>query len=107
MNFLEEKILKDGVIREGNVLKVDSFLNHQMDVEIIDQIGKTFYDRFENKGVTRIVTIESSGIALGYATAKYFNLPFVFAKTVRQERARSMVQSIRMPKPPSITSNIR
>ena len=80
MNFLEEKILKDGVIKEGNVLKVDSFLNHQMDVDVIDKIGKTFYERFKDKNVTRIVTIESSGIALGYATARYFNLPLVFAK---------------------------
>ena len=80
MNFLEEKILSDGVVREGNVLKVDSFLNHQMDVGVIDEIGKTFYERFKDKGVNRIVTIEASGIALGYATAKYFNLPLVFAK---------------------------
>ena len=80
MNFLEQKILKDGIVREGNVLKVDSFLNHQMDVEIIDKIGKTFYEKFKDKNVTKIVTIEASGIALGYATAKYFNLPFVFAK---------------------------
>ena len=80
MNFLEQKILKDGIVREGNVLKVDSFLNHQMDVEVIDQIGKTFYERFKDKGITRIITIESSGIALGFATARYFNLPFVFAK---------------------------
>lgn len=80
MNFLEQKILKDGIVREGNVLKVDSFLNHQMDVDTINQIGKAFYERFKDKNITRIVTIESSGIALGYATAQYFNLPFVFAK---------------------------
>ena len=80
MNFLQEKILSDGIVREGNVLKVDSFLNHQMDAELIDQIGKTFYERFKDKNITRILTIESSGIALGFATAKYFNLPFVFAK---------------------------
>ena len=80
MNFLEEKILSDGIVREGNVLKVDSFLNHQMDVEVIDQIGKTFYSRFKDKNVTRILTIEASGIALGSATAQYFNLPLVFAK---------------------------
>ena len=80
MNFLEEKILNDGIVREGNVLKVDSFLNHQMDVDVIDQIGKTFYDRFKDKNITRIVTIESSGIAIGYATAKFFKTPFVFAK---------------------------
>ena len=80
MNFLEEKILKDGIVREGNVLKVDGFLNHQMDVEIIDQIGKTFYERFKDKNITRIVTIEASGIAIGFATAQYFKKPFVFAK---------------------------
>ena len=80
MNFLEEKILKDGIVREGNVLKVDSFLNHQMDVDVIDQIGKTFYERFKDKNITRIVTIEASGIAIGFATAQYFKLPFVFAK---------------------------
>lgn len=80
MNFLEKKILKDGVVREGNVLKVDSFLNHQMDVDTIMKIGKTFYERFKDKNVTRIVTIESSGIALGFATAQHFNVPFVFAK---------------------------
>ena len=80
MNFLEEKILKDGIVREGNVLKVDSFLNHQMDTEIIDQIGKAFFERFKDKNITRILTIEASGIALGYATAKHFNVPFVFAK---------------------------
>ena len=80
MNFLEEKILKDGVVREGNVLKVDSFLNHQMDVEVIDQLGKTFYERFKDKNVNRVVTIEASGIAIGYSTARYFNTPLVFAK---------------------------
>ena len=80
MNFLEERILKNGVIREGNVLKVDSFLNHQMDVALINEIGKEFFARFKNKNITRILTIESSGIALAYATAQYFNVPIVFAK---------------------------
>ena len=80
MNFLEEKILKDGIVREGNVLKVDSFLNHQMDVVTIDQIGKEFYNRFKDKKINKILTIESSGIALAYATARYFNVPMVFAK---------------------------
>ena len=80
MNFLEEKILKDGIVREGNVLKVDSFLNHQMDVDVLNKIGKTFYDKFKDKNITKIITIESSGIAIAYATALHFNLPFVFAK---------------------------
>ena len=80
MNFLEERILKDGIVKEGNVLKVDSFLNHQMDANLIDEIGKEFYRRFKSKNITRILTIESSGIALALATARYFNVPMVFAK---------------------------
>ena len=80
MNFLQEKILKDGIVREGNVLRVDSFLNHQMDIEIIEQIGRVFYERFKDKNITRIVTIEASGIALGMAVAQQFKVPFVFAK---------------------------
>lgn len=80
MNFLQEKILKDGIVREGNVLRVDSFLNHQMDIEIIEQIGRAFYERFKDKNITRIVTIEASGIALGMAVAQQFKVPFVFAK---------------------------
>ena len=80
MNFLEERILRDGVVKEGNVLKVDSFLNHQMDVALIDEIGKELYRRFGDRGVTKILTIEASGIALAFAAARYFNVPFVFAK---------------------------
>ena len=80
MNFLEERILKDGAVKEGNVLKVDSFLNHRMDPTLIDQIGMEFYNRFKNLGITKILTIEASGIALAFSAARYFNLPFVFAK---------------------------
>ena len=80
MNFLEERILRDGNVKEGNVLKVDSFLNHQMDVALLDEIGKELYRRFKDSGVTKILTIEASGIAIAYAAAKYFNVPFVFAK---------------------------
>ena len=80
MNFLEERILKDGIVKEGNVLKVDNFLNHQMDAELIDQIGKEFFKRFKDKNITRILTIEASGIALAFAAARYFNVPMVFAK---------------------------
>ena len=80
MNFLEERIMRDGVVREGNVLKVDSFLNHQMDVSLLDEIGRAFYDRFAECGVTKILTIEASGIALAYAVAREFGVPFVFAK---------------------------
>ena len=80
MNFLEERISRDGIVREGNVLKVDSFLNHQMDVELLDEIGREFYRRFADSGVTKILTIEASGIALAYSVARQFGLPFVFAK---------------------------
>ena len=80
MNFLEEKILKDGTVKEGGVLRVDNFLNHQMEVPVIDWIGKEFFTRFKDENISRILTIESSGIALAYATARYFNVPMVFAK---------------------------
>ena len=80
MNFLEERILKDGLVKEGNVLKVDSFLNHQMDTALLDEIGKEFYRRFSDTGITKILTIEASGIAIAYAAARAFNVPFVFAK---------------------------
>lgn len=83
MNFLEERILKDGVVKEGNVLKVDSFLNHQMDVELMDEIGKEFHRRFADTPITKILTIESSGIAIAYATARCFGVPLVFAKKAK------------------------
>jgi xanthine phosphoribosyltransferase len=83
MNFLEERILKDGVVKEGNVLKVDSFLNHQMDVELMDEIGKEFHRRFADLHVTKILTIEASGIAIAYAVARCFGVPLVFAKKAK------------------------
>ena len=83
MNFLEERILKDGIVKEGNVLKVDSFLNHQMDVELLDKIGEEFYRRFEGKKITKVLTIEASGIAIAYAVARCFNVPMVFAKKAK------------------------
>ena len=83
MNFLEERILKDGVVKEGNILKVDSFLNHQMDVELLDEIGKEFYRRFSHKKITKVLTIEASGIAIAYAAARCFGVPMVFAKKAK------------------------
>ena len=80
MNFLEERIIKDGNVKPGNVLKVDSFLNHQMDVSLLDQLGQAFYDRFKDKGITKILTIEASGIAIACSAARCFNVPVVFAK---------------------------
>lgn len=80
MNFLEERILRDGVVKEGNVLKVDSFLNHQMDVELLDRMGREFYERFKGLPVTKVLTIEASGIAIACFVAKYFGVPVLFAK---------------------------
>ena len=83
MNFLEERILKDGLVKEGNVLKVDSFLNHQMDVKLLDMIGEEFYRRFADKKITKVLTIEASGIAIAYAVARCFGVPMVFAKKAK------------------------
>jgi xanthine phosphoribosyltransferase len=80
MNFLEERILCDGCVKEGNVLKVDSFLNHQLDISLIDRIAQAFYDRFSHKPITKILTIESYGIAIACAVARLFGVPVVFAK---------------------------
>lgn len=80
MNFLEERILKDGVVKPGNVLKVDSFLNHQMDIRLMEQIGKEFYRRFCHLPITKVLTIEASGIAVAYPVAREFGVPMVYAK---------------------------
>jgi xanthine phosphoribosyltransferase len=80
MNFLEERIIKDGIVKEGNVLKVDSFLNHQMDVALMNEIGNEFKRRFSDKTITKVLTIEASGIAIAYATAQAFGVPLLFAK---------------------------
>lgn len=83
MNFLEERIVKDGIVKPGNVLKVDSFLNHQMDVCLLDEMGKEFHRRFAEKKITKILTIEASGIAIAVAAARYFDVPVVFAKKAK------------------------
>lgn len=80
MKLLEDRIRKDGVIQEGNVLKVDSFLNHQMDIDLINEIGKEFFRRFSDAGVSKILTIEASGIGIACIAAQYFHVPVVFAK---------------------------
>jgi xanthine phosphoribosyltransferase len=80
MNFLEERIAKDGIVRAGNVLKVDSFLNHQLDVDLLDKMGEEFFRRFAHKNINKILTIEASGIAIACAAARYFKVPVVFAK---------------------------
>lgn len=80
MNFLEERILKDGVVKPGHVLKVDAFLNHQMDIDLLEQIGEEFHRRFAHKPITKVLTIETSGIGVAYPVARRFGVPLVFAK---------------------------
>jgi xanthine phosphoribosyltransferase len=80
MQLLKDRIRKDGKVRAGNVLKVDSFLNHQMDIELFEEIGKEFKKRFEDCEVTKILTIEASGIGIACIAARYFKVPVVFAK---------------------------
>ena len=80
MNFLEERIVKDGIVKPGNVLKVDSFLNHQMVISLMEEIGREFKRRFADKNVTKVMTIEASGIGIAAFVAKEFGVPMVFAK---------------------------
>ena len=85
MEKLKEKILNEGKVREGNILKVHFFLNHQMDVEFFNEVGKEFKDRFKNDQIDKILTIESTGIGLGIITAQYFdNVPVVFGKKIER-----------------------
>ena len=83
MNCLEERIAKDGIVKEGNVLKVDSFLNHQMDISLMDQMGEEFYKRFKDCGVNKVLTIEASGIGIACSVARCFGVPMVFAKKAK------------------------
>lgn len=80
MKLLEDRILKDGIIKPGNVLKVDSFLNHQMDIPLINELGREFKRRFADNTITKILTIEASGIGIACIAAQYFDVPVVFAK---------------------------
>ena len=83
MNFLQERIIKDGIVKPGNVLKVDSFLNHQMDVMLIEQIAKEFRRRFEGQTIDKVLTIEASGIGIALLVAREFGVPMVFAKKAK------------------------
>ena len=80
VNFLEARIQKDGIVKAGNVLKVDSFLNHQMDISLLNEIGEEFHRRFADRPITKVLTIEASGIAIAYPVAREFGVPLVFAK---------------------------
>ncbi|WP_026496866.1 xanthine phosphoribosyltransferase [Butyrivibrio sp. WCD3002] len=80
MKILEEKILEEGRVYPGNILKVDSFLNHQIDVGLLDVLGEAIYEKYKDKKITKILTIEASGIAVACSVAKHFNVPVIFAK---------------------------
>ena len=80
MNFLEARILQDGLVKPGHILKVDSFLNHQMDIQLMEQIGQEFHRRFGHLPITKVLTIEASGIAVAYPVAREFGVPMVYAK---------------------------
>ena len=83
MRFMEERILKDGQVRPGDILKVDSFLNHQLDVAFLAEAGKAFYEHFGGNGINKILTVEASGIALSCMSAQYFQIPVLFAKKAK------------------------
>ena len=94
MDYLKQKILSDGIVKKGNVLKVDSFLNHQMDLRLYNEIGKEFYRLFGDCDVTKILTIEASGIGIACVTAQSFNfIPVVFAKKSRTSNISDAVYS--------------
>lgn len=83
MQLLKDRIRKDGVVKDGDILKVDSFLNHQIDIDLLDQIGKEFERLFGGRGVNKVLTIEASGIAIACSVARCFHVPLVFAKKTK------------------------
>ena len=96
MKLLEERILKDGKIKPGNVLKVDGFINHNIDVPFVYELGREFYDRFKDDRVTKILTIEASGIGIACLTALHFGVPVVFAKKSRTSNISKDVYTARV-----------
>ena len=96
MKLLEERILKDGKIKPGNVLKVDGFINHQIDVPFVSELGREFYRRFKDDGVTKILTIEASGIGIACLTGLHFGVPVVFAKKSRTSNISTDVYTARV-----------
>ena len=96
MELLKQRIVKDGIVKEGNVLKVDAFLNHQIDMELLTKIGEEFKSRFAGEEVTKILTIEASGIAIAAATAQAFGVPLVFAKKTRTKNIAGDVYTTRV-----------
>ncbi|WP_308755159.1 xanthine phosphoribosyltransferase [uncultured Anaerotruncus sp.] len=96
MELLKQRILKDGRVKAGNVLKVDNFLNHQMDVALFAEIGREFKRRFDGCGVTKILTIEASGIGIACLTAEQFGVPVVFAKKSQSKNIDGEVYTTRV-----------
>ncbi len=96
MQLLQERIKRDGIVREGGVLKVDSFLNHQMDIELFEEIGKEFRRRFDGEEITKILTIEASGIGIACIAARYFHVPVVFAKKNKTKNIAGDVYTARV-----------
>lgn len=102
MRLLEERIQTDGIVREGNVLKVDSFLNHQMDIKLFREIGKEFKRLFANEEITKILTIEASGIGIACIVAEFFDVPVVFAK---KSKSKNIAGAVYTSKVESFTHN--
>ena len=96
MELLKERIRKDGIVREGNILKVDSFLNHQMDISLFKEIGKEFKRRFADSEINKILTIESSGIGIACIASEYFDVPVVFAKKSQSKNIDGDVYTCRV-----------
>ena len=96
MQILKDRIRKDGKIKAGNVLKVDSFLNHQMDIKLFGEIGKEFKRRFADVEVTKILTIEASGIGIACIVAQYFDVPVVFAKKTQTKNIAGEVYTTKV-----------
>ncbi|SHO45197.1 xanthine phosphoribosyltransferase [Anaerocolumna xylanovorans] len=96
MKLLQDRIRRDGVIKSGNVLKVDSFLNHQMDIELLNEVGKEFKRIFEGYPINKILTIEASGIGIACITAQYFKVPVVFAKKAQSINIDGAVYSAKI-----------
>lgn len=93
MKLLEDRILKDGKIFEGNVLKVDSFLNHQLDIKLLSAIGEELNNKYSDCDITKVLTIEASGIGVGCMVAQFFNCPLVFAKKTKTINIKGDVYS--------------
>lgn len=96
MQLLKQRILKDGIVKEGNVLKVDSFLNHQMDINLFAEFGKEFKRRFKDEEINKILTIEASGIGIACIVAQSFNVPVVFAKKTKTKNIAGEVYTTKI-----------